>query len=82
MEGELLFFINVFPLFRLRSRLSTVVFFFGVCLQTVWAQRGVQRLRPVDPSQRDGDEGAGKCLPPQGKIPRPHISELCLPLLV
>lgn len=40
-----------------------------LCLQTVRAQRGVQRLRPVDPSQRNGDEGAGKCLPPQGKSP-------------
>lgn len=40
-----------------------------LCSQTVWAQRGVQRLRPVDPSQRNGDEGTGKCLPPQGKSP-------------
>lgn len=40
-----------------------------LCLQTVWAQRGVQCLQPVNSSQRNGDEGTGKCLPPQGKSP-------------
>lgn len=40
--------------------------FMSVSLQAVWTQRRLQRLQPVHPSQRDGDEGAGKRLPPEG----------------
>lgn len=34
--------------------------------QAVWTQRLLQRLQPAHPSQRDGDEGPGKRLPPEG----------------
>lgn len=36
--------------------------------QAVWTQRRLQRLQPVHPSQRNGDEGPRKRLPPEGKI--------------
>lgn len=65
-----------FGIWRLPHRLSNGCSVFVVCLQTVRAQRGVQRLWPVDSSQRDGNEGAGKCLPPQGKSPSAHVNTL------
>lgn len=55
-------------IFRCHADLTKTKSLF-LCLQTVWAQRGVQCLQPVNSSQRNGDEGTGKCLPPQGKSP-------------
>lgn len=52
----------------LHSQICVVVSLL-VFLQTVWTQWGMQLLWAVDPSQRNGDEGTGKCLPPQGKSP-------------
>lgn len=41
----------------------------SLCLtaQAVWTQRRLQCLWTVHTSQRDGDEGAGQRLPPEGK---------------